>query len=162
MRRLVVLFLLLAVPAHALSTEEVSPYKQYFPKVKGDALPWDLFETTKEQQKKVTHPEGGYSFEVTPIFSEQLMVLDGTEVTLTGFMFPLEQAEKQSSFLLGPFPPSCPFHYHAPPAFIVEVKAAKPLEFSWDTITLKGTLVLAEKDPNGVFYFLKNAVRIKH
>lgn len=161
MHWLAIFLLLLAAPAHALSTEEASPYKRFFPKVKGDALPWDLFEATKEKQNKITFPDGGYSFEVTPIFSDKMRELNGKEVTLTGFMFPLEQAEKQGNFLLGPFPPSCPFHYHAPPALIVEVKAAKPLAFNWDTITLKGKFELADKDPNGVFYFLKDAVVVK-
>jgi hypothetical protein len=83
--------------------------------------------------------------------------LNGKEVTLYGFMFPLEQSEKQANFLIGPFPPSCPFHYHVPPSLIVEVKMKDPLAYSWDEITIKGTLKLAENDPNGVFYFLKEA-----
>lgn len=163
MRWLAALFLLwcLSAPAYALSvqnTPTITPeMMKLLPKVKGDAVPWQLFATTQEKQKKVTFPDGGYSFEVTPVFSEKLKELNGKEATLYGFMFPLEQSEKQGNFLLGPYPPSCPFHYHAPPALIVEVKAKKPVAFSWDAITLKGTLELPEKDPNGSFYILKDA-----
>lgn len=162
MRRAVALLLFcLTAPAYALSVQDspsVTPeMTKLLPKVKGDTVPWQLFATTKEKQKKVTFPDGGYSFEVTPIFGDKLKELGGRQVTLYGFMFPLEQAEKQGNFLLGPFPPSCPFHYHAPPSLIVEVKSRKPVEFSWDAITLKGTLELMEKDPNGSYYILRDA-----
>lgn len=158
------LLLMLATPAYALSMQDsptITPDMMPLPKPKEGTVPWQLFLTTKEKQKKVTFPSGGYSFEVTPIFDDKLKELNGEEVTLYGFMFPLEQSEEQANFLIGPFPPSCPFHYHVPPSLIVEVKAKKPLDFSWDEITLKGTLELADKDSNGVFYLLKDAVQVK-
>jgi len=165
MRRLLLVFLLLlASPALALSVQDAPDYVPKMPplpKVKGDALPWDIFLETKEQQKKVTFPSGGYSFDVTPIFTDRMKKLNGKEITLYGFMFPLEQSEKQANFLIGPFPPSCPFHYHIPPTLIVEVRTQKPIDFSWDEITLKGTLELTEKDPNGVYYILKDAEIVK-
>lgn len=161
MRRLLLVFLLLlASPALSLTVQDAPDYVPKMPplpKVKGDALPWDIFLETKEKQKKVTFPDGGYSFEVTPLFTDKMKALNGKDVTLTGFMFPLEQSEKQGNFLLGPFPPSCPFHYHIPPSLVVEVRAKKPIAFSWDEITLKGTLELPEKDLSGSFYMLKNA-----
>jgi len=158
------LLLAMANPTHALSVQDsptITLDMMPLPKAKGDAVPWQLFYTTKENQKKVSFPDGGYTFEVTPSFSKELKALNGKTVTIFGFMFPLEQAEKQSNFLLGPFPPSCPFHYHVPPALIIEVKAKKPIKFSWDELTLKGTLELAEQDPNGSFYILKDAVWVK-
>lgn len=162
MRLLVILFLLMvAGPAYALSIEngaDLMSEMMPLPKPKEGAVPWQLFITTKEKEIKVTLPDGGDSFEVTPVFDDKLKELNGKEVTLFGFMFPLEQTEKQSNFLIGPFPPSCPFHYHVPPSLIVEVKAKKPLDFSWDEITIKGTLALIEKDSNGSFYLLKDAV----
>lgn len=163
LRLLLVFLLFLASPALALTVEDapdIIPEMPPLPKVKGGALPWDIFLETKENQKKVSFPDGGYTFEVTPIFSDKLKAYDDKQVTLYGFMFPLEQSEKQANFLIGPFPPSCPFHYHIPPSLIVEVRTEKPIDFSWDEITLKGTLELAEKDPNGVYYILKDATPI--
>lgn len=97
-------FLCIAAPAHSLSVQDsptITPeMMKLLPKVKGDAVPWQLFATTKDKQKKVTFPDGGYSFEVTPIFSDKLKELNGKEVTLYGFMFPLEQAEKQGNSCL--------------------------------------------------------------
>jgi len=158
---MIVLMALLSVSsAYALSKQDapnITPAIMPLPKVKGDAVPWQLFASTKEKQKKVTFPDGGYSFEVTPEFSDELKALDGKEITLYGFMFPLQQEAKHTNFLLGPYPPSCPFHYHASPSLIVEVKTSKPIPFSWDEMMLKGKLQLVEKDPNGVFYMLNDA-----
>ncbi len=154
------LLLVLAMPAHALSVQDVptiTAEMMPLPKPKEGTVPWQLFLTTKEKQKKVTFPDGGYSFEVTPIFSDALKALNGTEVVLHGFMFPLEQSEKQANFLMGPFPPSCPFHYHIPPSLVVEVRTQKPVTFSWEAITLKGRLELVERGTEGVYYFLRDA-----
>ena len=160
----IIVGLLMSVHAMALSIED-APDDLFddviemppLPQAKEGVLSWEIFLATKEDEKEITFPDGGYSFEATPIFTDEMKALNGTEVMLHGFIFPLEQAEKQASFLIGPFPPSCPFHYHVPPTLIVEVQAKEPVTFSWDEITLKGTLELKEKDPNGVYYFLKNA-----
>lgn len=167
MRWIAALLVLLSfiAPAYAFSKQDnpnfIPDKMPPLPKVKEGVVPWQLFQTTQEKQKRVNYPSGGYSFEVTPIFSDTLKEHKGKEVMVYGFMFPLEQSEKQAIFLIGPYPPSCPFHYHLPPSLIVEVRAKTPLEFSWDAITLKGTLELPEKDPNGSFYILKHAVLIK-
>lgn len=125
--------------------------------VKGDAIAWERFEKTKEISKKHTYPDGSYSFDVTPEYTDDIKQLDGKEVTLMGFMFPLEQAPKQSNFLLGPYPMSCPFHYHVGPSLIIEVKSLEAVPFSYDPITLKGTLAVRFNAETGVFYYLENA-----
>lgn len=164
MRLALLLTLFLSAPAYALSLQDsptLTPDMMPLPKAKEGTVPWQLFLTTKEKQQKITYPDGGYSFEVTPIFGDGLKALNGKEIQLYGFMFPLEQSEKQSDFLIGPYPPSCPFHYHVPPSLIVEVRTSEPINFSWDEVRLKGTLELAEKDENGIFYYLKGAVQVK-
>jgi len=154
-----------SLPAYALSKQDSPTFipdkMPPLPKVKEGVVPWQMFQATQEKQKRVNFPSGGYSFEVTPIFSDKLKELKGKEVMVYGFMFPLEQSEKQTIFLIGPYPPSCPFHYHLPPSLIVEVRAKTPMEFSWDAVTVEGILELPEKDPNGVFYIVKDAVLVK-
>ncbi len=160
----IALVLCVSLPARALSFQDaptLSPALMALPKVKEGVVPWQIFAETKEKQRKVTFPDGGFAYEVSPQFSEKLKTMDGKEVTLYGFMFPLEQSDKQGTFLLGPYPASCPFHYHVTPSLVVEVKAKKPLGFSWDPLTLKGTLQLVENDENGIFYYLREAVLIK-
>jgi uncharacterized protein len=127
------------------------------PKAQNGALSWDFFSETKENQKKITHDNGSYTFEITPVFAQRMKDLNGKQVKLHGFMFPLEQSEEQSDFLFGPFPSSCPFHYHIPPQLVVEIAAKTPIAFTWDPITLKGTLELVEKDTNDIYYILNDA-----
>ncbi|MCE2926133.1 MAG: DUF3299 domain-containing protein [Rickettsiales bacterium] len=161
---LAALLALISLPSLALSFQDaptLSPALMALPKVKEGVLPWQIFAGTKEKQRKITFPDGGFAYEVSPEFSDQLKAFDGKEVTLYGFMFPLEQSDKQGTFLLGPYPASCPFHYHVTPSLVVEIKAKKPLAFSWDPLTLKGTLQLVENDENGMFYYLREAVLIK-
>ena len=55
--------------------------------------------------------------------------LDEKEILVQGYMFPLDQDEKQSLFLLGPFPLSCPYHPHTSSNLLIEVHS-KPLLFS--------------------------------
>lgn len=139
----------------------MSPETMPLPKAKEGTVGWQIFLSTKEKEKKITYPDGSYAFEVTPIFADTIKVLEGKRIKLHGFMFPLEQAQKQGNFLLGPYPPSCPFHYHVPPALMIEVKARKPVAFSWDELTMEGTLTLLAKAPNGVYYELTDAVVVK-
>ena len=136
--------------------------KDYVDIPKG-GVDWKTFGATKEI-KVEGRAKDGYDFEYfKPGFSKEIKALDGKEVTLKGFMFPLDAANKQKMFLFGPFPVSCPFHYHVSPALVVEVHADKaPVGFSYDAITLKGKLQLVDKDPeNSTFYRLVDASMVK-
>ncbi|MBL0319157.1 MAG: DUF3299 domain-containing protein [Alphaproteobacteria bacterium] len=120
------------------------------------AVPWEKFAQTKSTEKEMSDLLGKY-FVLLPHYSADIKALDGQVVTLMGYMFPLQEAEKQSDFLFGPFPPSCPFHYHVNPNQVVEVVTSKPIKFSYHPIRIKGRLHLTPKDPNGVFYILRQA-----
>lgn len=126
--------------------------------VTGDAIPWEVFAKTTETEKCTVDKEGFDYCIIKPGYSEDIKKQDGKNVTLMGFMFPLQQSEKQKHFLIGPFPLSCPFHYHIGPAQVVEVVAKKPVEFSYEPITLKGRLSLRFNEETGMFYYLEDAV----
>ena len=80
---------------------------------------------------------------------------NGKTVTVMGFMFPLEQSEKQKKFLIGPYPLSCPFHYHVGPSQVIEISSDKAIDFSFDPITIKGRLEVKYNKETGTFYYLK-------
>lgn len=127
------------------------------------ALDWRVFGTTKEI-KVEGKTKDGYDFEyVKPQFTKDIRKLDGREITIKGFMFPLNEARKQKLFLFGPFPVSCPFHYHVSSSLILEVHAdGVPVKFSYDPVLLKGRLQLVDKDPeNSTFYRLVDAREVK-
>ena len=122
--------------------------------VTGDAIKWEVFAKTKEKIKCTTDSEGFDNCLVTPVYSPQIKSLNNKQVTLTGFMFPLDPSDKQKNFLIGPYPTSCPFNYHVRPSQIVEVKLKKPIAFSYDPVTVKGTLFLKYNGETGIFYYL--------
>lgn len=119
---------------------------------------WQIFGQTRQHDYDYTDAQGMQWSGVRPEFSQSLKELDGKKILLQGYMFPLGVEEKHATFLLGPFPVSCPFHYHVMPNLIIEVSATEPLDFSYDPINIEGTLELVPKDDEyNVFYRLKDA-----
>lgn len=186
MRYLIPLLLLMVTPAYALEkveyktttssisgTIDLGPVdspsqtlkdlaKNYIDVPKG-ATDWKLLGSTAEKNIE-GKDKYGYEYQYyKPVFPPEVKALAGKEITVKGFMFPLDSADKQKEFLLGPFPVGCPFHYHVAPALVIEVHAEKkPAKFSYDPITVRGVLELVPSDPDsGVFYRLKNAEVVK-
>lgn len=126
-------------------------------KVTGNAVSWDVFSETKEIEECSKDKEGFDLCLIKPEYGKRIRQLDSQHVTLMGFMFPLELEEGQHAFLLGPYPQSCPFHYHVGPAQVVEVRTAKPVPFTYDPITITGTFRLRYDEETGVFYYLEDA-----
>lgn len=126
-------------------------------KVTGDAIKWELFATTKSKTTCSIDKDGFDDCYQKPTYSPKIKALNNKYVTLTGFMFPLGPSEKQTNFLLGPYPASCPFNYHVSNAQIVEVISRKPIKFSYDPITVKGILSVKHNKETGIFYYL-NAI----
>lgn len=162
MKKLIIIILLLPLSATALSIEELSD--NFLPKplkVSSDAIAWELFEKTKEVEECTTTPEGYDDCQVKPKYGKEILALDKKEVTLMGFMFPLKQGDVQKEFLLGPYPQSCPFHYHVGPAMVVEVHSPDGVKFSYEPVKVKGTFSAEYNAEFGVFYYLKNAEILK-
>lgn len=161
----------LSLPASAM--EQVEPdeemveslveYIDKYVDVPAGALDWKILGQTEETQFP-TKDDNGVEYTYTkPVFPPTVKALDGTEITIKGFMFPLEESEAQSHFLIGPFPVSCPYHYHVGPALVIEVKMGKgKIKFTEEPITIKGHLELVPDDPEfGTFYRLQNAAEVK-
>jgi len=123
---------------------------------------WHLFGETEQNDYAYTDDDGAEWSGVRPVFTDDLKKLDNTEIIIQGYMFPLDADEKQSTFLLGPFPLSCPYHYHVTPNLIIESYAKSPIRFSYEAVNLKGVLELVPKDDYyNVFYRLKDAELLK-
>jgi len=126
-----------------------------------NGLDWKLFAQTKEIPYKKMLDDGVEYEGLRPEFPEDLKKLDGQQITLKGFMFPLQQTDEQTEFLFGPFPLSCPFHYHVGPSLVIEAHATNPISFDFDPITVSGTLELVPRDDEfNTFYRLKNVKQI--
>ncbi|MAI29443.1 MAG: hypothetical protein CMP38_04455 [Rickettsiales bacterium] len=129
-----------------------------FVKVPKGGIHWKVFGETIMKEYTFFDKEGNEWTGVRPEFKDQIKKLDKKKILIQGFMFPLEQNEKQKLFLLGPFPVSCPYHPHISANLIIEVHAKNPIVFSYDAVNIKGKLELVPKDDDyNVFFRLRDA-----
>lgn len=165
---IMLLFCALAAPARAITTEPltnrtISDYIKDYVDVPKGAVDWKVFGAVKEINVE-GKDKNGFDFQYyKPGFTDAVKAMEGKEITIKGFMFPLGETDKQSVFLFGPFPVSCPFHYHVSPSLVIEVHADKnPVKFSYDPVILRGTLKLVQKDEdNSLFYKLVDAKQVR-
>ena len=97
-----------------------------------------------------------------PVFSEQIKALNGKEVTVKGFIIPVEGYKSHKEFILSAFPYSmCFFCGGAGPESVMEVKSLDAIEYSAEAITIKGKLKLNTDDVNQLMYSLSDARLVK-
>ena len=93
-------------------------------------------------------------------FSPIVQALDGTEITVKGYIIPLTGKRKQSHFMFSSFPVNmCFFCGKAGPESAMQVfmKDDKKVAFSEQSIRVKGILRLSQSDGSGLIYTLENA-----
>lgn len=98
-------------------------------------------------------PDGNNSV----MFAPEVETLNQQQVTMTGFMMPLETTDVHKKYLLVSSPPSCFFHTPGGAAGSVEVNMGKPLKMTWEPIILKGQFELITDPDEGLVYRLKDA-----
>lgn len=141
------------------SAQEVVGFIDQYVSVPEGGVDWKLFAQTKSIPYAYIDEDGREAQGVRPEFPEELNALNGERVILQGYMFPLLAHEDQTVFLFGPFPASCPYHYHVGPALVIETYGRGEIDFSYDAITLEGRLELIPREDNyNVFYRLHDAV----
>ncbi len=103
------------------------------------------------------------NFEVDyPTFSNEVKALEGREITVQGWMVPLDELRGENYFVLSAFPFSnCFFCGGAGPETVMEVFSKKNIEFTEKRITLKGRLNINADDPIQLMYMLTDAEMIK-
>ena len=120
--------------------------------------PWDVFGETGMNEYTFEDKEGYEWTGVRPEFSSEIKLLENKKILVQGYMFPLDLSDKQKTFLLLPFPISCPYHVHASSNLIIEVHAKKPVNYSYEAINLSGKLELVpDDDLYNIFFRLKEA-----
>lgn len=102
----------------------------------------------------------GFKVDV-PVFSEDVKRLEGKEVTVRGYIIPVEGYKSHSEFVFSAFPYSmCFFCGGAGPETVMEVYAKKPVEYTAQSITLKGKLMLNDHDINRLIYSMTDVVLV--
>jgi hypothetical protein len=118
---------------------------------------WHTLAKVTFQTKK---DKSGYDVEV-PIFSQPLKALHNTKIKLKGYIIPLEEVGGQGKFMFSSLPFNlCFFCGAAGPETVVEVQASDKISFTTQQITLEGTLLLNDKDPDHHMYIVTAAKRL--
>ena len=121
-----------------------------------DALPmskdaiWATLATTKVT---LDEKKGAYS----AVFSDAVKGLAGKQLTVSGFILPLETTEKFRHFLLSKRTPTCPFCPPGQPYEIIDVTTTSPIPWTDDLATFVGTFSLTNNQELGVFFQLNGA-----
>ena len=97
-----------------------------------------------------------------PVFGDEVRKLDGKEITLKGYVIPVEGYKSHKEFVFSAYPYSmCFFCGGAGPETVMEVFSKEPIKYSADPIIIKGKLKLNPNDINRLMYALHDAVLVK-
>jgi hypothetical protein len=100
-----------------------------------------------------------------PKISAAVDKVDGTLITIEGYIIPLTGQVTQSHFMLSKFPQStCFFCGKAGPetAMQVFIKDGKKIKLSERKVKVTGTLLVNPKDANSLLYTLEDATLIEN
>lgn len=102
----------------------------------------------------------GFKVDV-PVFSEDVKRLEGKEVTVKGYIIPVEGYKSHTEFVFSAFPYNmCFFCGGAGPETVMEIYAKKPVEYTSQAVTLKGKLMLNDNDINRLMFAMTDAVLV--
>jgi hypothetical protein len=102
----------------------------------------------------------GFKVDV-PVFSKELQSLEGKEITIKGYIIPVEGYKSHKEFIFSAYPYNmCFFCGGAGPETVMEIKAKSPVAFTADPITIKGKLHLNATDINRLMYSLTDAQKV--
>lgn len=112
-----------------------------------------------KQLAKVTYKKQydellGFKVDV-PVFSEDVKGMAGKEVTVKGYIIPVEGYKSHKEFVFSAYPYNmCFFCGGAGPETVMEVAALEPIKYSTEPIIIKGKLKLNDSDVNRLMYIL--------
>ncbi len=139
---------LAAMPARAMSLEELPGHLRQTVEPKSGALDWDLL----AQAGETRFIDGEISR-----FPANLRSLHGRDVALYGYMMPFSDAPRHAEFLVGALQFHCAGCLANDLSRIVAVRAAAPVEYSDAPMTLRGKLSLIEQKQSPLYFRLDGA-----
>ncbi len=90
-------------------------------------------------------------------FPPAVQRLNGSRITITGYMLPIEASTLAAHFVLTRRSTGCPFCPPNEPSEAIEVQAQQPLRYTQQPVTLSGRLRLVRQSATGLFYRLDAA-----
>ncbi len=99
----------------------------------------------------------GYKIDV-PVFSKEVVALEGKEITIRGYIIPTNGYVSPKEFVLSAYPFSqCFFCGGAGPETVMEITCTEAIKYTPNPVTLKGVLQLNGGDANRLIYALNKA-----
>ncbi|MBS7567075.1 hypothetical protein KHS38_21905 [Mucilaginibacter sp. Bleaf8] len=104
-----------------------------------DSFNWDIIGSVKF---KTTKPN-----EMYPVYTEMITRFSGRPFELEGYMVPIKDGMKQTRFMLSTLPINQCFYCgkNGIPTMIM-VEMTEPVKFTFETVTVKGTLKLDNRN----------------
>ena len=149
MKKIIIILCLLSLSAFSSQPLDERKIQDDLPTAKSQL--WGVLMKTKIT---VDQKEGYYD----AIVPAEVKNLSGKELTVSGFIMPLESKDKFKHFLLSRRTPVCPFCPPGEPNEIIDVTTEKQIAYTDDIVTLKGKFSLMNDRDMGLFFKLKDAV----
>ncbi len=103
----------------------------------------------------------GFKVDV-PVFGEGIQKMEGKEITVSGYIVPIEGYKGQKEFVFSQYPYNvCFFCGGAGPETVMEVTMVEPIEYTTEKITIKGVLTLNNSDINRLMYILTDGTLVQ-
>lgn len=96
----------------------------------------------------------GFKVDV-PVFSDEVKSYEGKEITIKGYIIPVEGYKSHKEFIFSAYPYNmCFFCGGAGPETVMEVVANSPIPYTAEAITIRGKLTTNADDINRLLYIL--------
>lgn len=135
------------IPPSARPPNEMAAQKA-LPKVR-DELWGKISKSTVDYNER----DGTYSIRLTP----ELRALDGTVVTLRGFVLPMDGSDQTRHFLISRNTPVCMFCPPGEPNEVVEVRADRAVAWTNKIVSVTGHFKLINDQEKALFFRIENA-----
>ena len=93
----------------------------------------------------------------TATFSDTLGKMDNVDLTISGYMLPIEATTHSAHFIITRRLTGCPFCPPNEPTEAIEVFAKAPFDYTQSIITVSGRLKLVRESSQGLFYRIEGA-----
>ena len=121
-----------------------------------DAVNTEVWKALSSVSYEVAEDDYGEMY--VPQFSEEAQALEGTTVTVPGYIIPFEGLFKPEHVIVSSLPlASCFFCGSGGPETVIEVFLKKPVDYTATLVAFKGTLKLNDTDYEQLMYILEDA-----
>lgn len=121
-----------------------------------DAVNAEVWKALSSVSYEVSEDDYGELY--VPKFSDQAQALEGTTVTVPGYIIPFEGLFKPEHVIVSSLPlASCFFCGSGGPETVIEVFLKEPVAYQASLVAFKGTLKLNDTDYEQLMYILEDA-----